>query len=221
MSPYGLGFADRSPYVACVNENHAELCSSPGWSAYIQGEVLPSLTCIAPLGEEMLELGPGPGAATEWLRLRVRRLVAVESDVEAAQLLSARYADTNVEVVRGSACELDFPSGGFDSVGSFTMLHHVASSADQQSLLREAFRVLRPGGVFLGSDSLASDELHRFHDGDVYNPVDPASFLVRLQSVGFAQVTIVVDSILKFVARKPDQSCNANESERTANDPSL
>jgi ubiquinone/menaquinone biosynthesis C-methylase UbiE len=76
----------------------------------------------------------------------------------------------------------------------------------QQLLLHEAFRVLKPGGAFLGSDSLSSNGLHHFHEGDDYNPVDPASFLVRLQAVGFVQLTISVDYDLRFVARKPAQS---------------
>jgi SAM-dependent methyltransferase len=113
---------------------------------------------------------------------------------------------TNVDVVAGDASDLDFPSDTFDSVGSFTMLHHVPTFAGQQRILQEAFRVLKPGGVFLGSDSLGSNGLHHFHEGDDYNPVDAASFLTRLQAVGFAQLTIVVDGDVKFVARKPDPS---------------
>jgi SAM-dependent methyltransferase len=191
-----------------MNESHAQLCPSPEWAEHIQGEVLPYLVSIANLGDYMLELGPGPGAATEWLHQRVRRLVAVEADESAAELLTERYGGTNVEVVIGDASHLDFPSDTFDSVGSFTMLHHVTTFAAQQLLLQEVFRVLKSGGVFIGSDSLASNGLHHFHEGDDYNPVDPASFLVRLQAVGFAQLTIVVDGNVKFVARKPDPSAS-------------
>ncbi len=111
---------------------------------------------------------------------------------------------TNVEVLRGDARHLAFASDTFDSVASFTMLHHVPTFQDQQLLLSEAFRVLKPGGTFLGSDSLSSNGLHHFHEGDDYNPVDPASFLTRLQAVGFTKLTIVVDENLKFAARKPD-----------------
>jgi hypothetical protein len=53
---------------------------------------------------------------------------------------------------------------------------------------------------------LGSNDLHHFHSGDDYNPVDPASFLTRLLAVGFTQLTIVVDGDLRFVARKPDPS---------------
>jgi SAM-dependent methyltransferase len=202
MSAYGIGIASRHAYVVRVNENHANLCPSPKWATYIREDVLPYVTNLAPLGDVMLELGPGPGAATEWLRAHVRQLVAVESDATAAQLLAERYADTNVDVVHGDAAQLEFASNTFDSVGSFTMLHHVATFAGQQSLLQEAHRVLKPGGYFLGSDSLSSNDLHHFHEGDDYLPVDPASFLVRLQSVGFAIITIAIDGSMKFVARK-------------------
>jgi SAM-dependent methyltransferase len=206
MSAYGLGIARRGPYVVRMNENHTQLCPSPGWASYIQDDVLPSLVSMADLGENMLELGPGPGAATEWLRARVRRLVALEADEAASTLLSQRYAGTNVEVVSGDATDMDFASDTFDSVGSFTMLHHVATFRAQQALLYEAYRVLKPGGVFLGSDSLANNDLHHFHSGDDYNPVDPATFVTRLQVVGFTKLTIVVDENLRFVAQKPDPS---------------
>jgi SAM-dependent methyltransferase len=193
-----------------MNENHTQLCPSPEWAAHIQGEVLPYLVTIANLGECMLELGAGPGAATEWLRLRVRRLVAVEADEVAAKHLSVRYDGTNVEVVTGDASDLDYPTNTFDSVGSFTMLHHVPTFNAQQRILQEAYRVLKPGGVFVGSDSLASNGLHHFHEGDDYNPVDPASFLTQLRAAGFEQLTIVVDGDVKFVARKPDPSITDN-----------
>jgi ubiquinone/menaquinone biosynthesis C-methylase UbiE len=186
-----------------MNENHAELCPSPEWAALIQDEVLPSLTRHADLGEEMLEIGPGPGAATEWLRQKVKRLNAVEVDAAAAGKLADRFAGSNVEVIVGSAAELSYPDESFDSVGSFTMLHHVPTLALQNKILAEAFRVLRPGGVLICSDSLASNDLHHFHEGDTYNPVEPTSVLARLQTLGFENITVVVDGILKFIAHRP------------------
>ena len=77
-----------------MNSNHAKLMPSPEWAAHIQDEVLPQATAGVELGADLLELGPGPGAATDWLRHRVSRLVAVEQEDEAAARLAARYAGT-------------------------------------------------------------------------------------------------------------------------------
>ena len=186
-----------------MNENHARTCPSPEWAAYIQDEILPSLVQHADLGDDLLEIGPGPGAATEWLRHRVKRLTALEIEEAAAVKLAERYAGSNVEVVVGDATKLSYPDGSFDSVGSFTMLHHVPTRQQQNKILAEALRVLRPGGVLIASDSLGSDDLHHFHEGDTYNPIDPGSVVSRLQTIGFGALTVMIDDRLKFIARKP------------------
>jgi len=186
-----------------MNENHARTCPSPEWAAYIQDEILPSLLQHADLGDDLLEIGPGPGAATEWLRHRVKRLTALEIEEAAAVKLAERYAGSNVEVVVGDATKLSYPDGSFDSVGSFTMLHHVPTRQQQNKILAEALRVLRPGGVLIASDSLGSDDLHHFHEGDTYNPIDPGSVVSRLQTIGFGALTVMIDDRLKFIARKP------------------
>jgi SAM-dependent methyltransferase len=186
-----------------MNENHARLCSSPEWAEALQTEVLPWLSAGIDLGPRMLEVGPGPGAATDWLRHRVRRLIAVENDQEAAGKLAARFAGTNVEVVHGDATALSLADASVDAAGCFTMLHHVPTVALQNKLLTEVLRVLRPGGALIGSDSLPGDRLHHFHEGDTYNPIEPAGLLVRLQTLGFAQITIRVDGRLRFIAHRP------------------
>jgi SAM-dependent methyltransferase len=195
-----------------VNENHTKLCPSPDWAAHLQEEVLPQITAHVELGKEMLEIGPGPGAATEWLRHRVGRLVAVESDAPAVARLADRFADTNVEVIHGDATALQFASESFDSVGLFTMLHHVPTPALQLALLTEAARVVRPGGVLIGSDSLGSNGLHEFHADDTYNPIDPPRLLVWLQSLGLVRITLHVDYDVRFAAHKPQPATKAPDS---------
>jgi SAM-dependent methyltransferase len=150
----------------------------------------------------MLEIGPGPGAATDWLRHKVRQLTVVEIDEAAAGLLTERYRGTNVAVRTGSGADLDYPDACVDSIGTFTMLHHVPTLALQNKIFAEAFRVLRPGGALVGSDSLPGNDLHHFHADDTYNPVDPASLIGRLQTIGFGQLTVIVDGSLMFIARK-------------------
>jgi ubiquinone/menaquinone biosynthesis C-methylase UbiE len=186
-----------------MNENHATLCGSPEWAEHIQVNILPALVAGLDLGDEMLEIGPGPGAATDWLRTKVRRLVALEVDADAALALSERLAGTNVEIVSGDASALEYADGSFDSVACFTMLHHVPTVSLQNRLLAEALRVLRPGAALIGADSLASDDLHHFHVDDTYNPVEVGSFIPRLQTIGFEKITLVVDGMMSFIAHKP------------------
>jgi SAM-dependent methyltransferase len=185
-----------------VNKWHAELLGTPEWAAFLHEEVLPVVTHGVDLGDDLLEIGPGPGAATEWLRRRVKRLVALELEPEAAAALGARFGGTNVEAVTGDATALPYPGESFDTVGTFTMLHHVPTRALQDAVLAEALRVLRPGGTLIGSDSLASDRLHRHHEGDTYYPVEAASFLTRLQTTGFGEIMFVVGDRLLFRASK-------------------
>jgi SAM-dependent methyltransferase len=185
-----------------VNENHAKLLGSAEWAAHLHEDILPVVADGVDLGDELLEIGPGPGAASEWLRHRVRRLVALELDPAAAGALRDRFSGTNVEAVTGDATALGYADASFDSVGMFTMLHHVPTRALQDRILAEALRVLRPGGTLIGSDSLPSDGLHQFHEGDTYNPVEPAALLARLQTIGFADITITVGHTLLFRAAK-------------------
>jgi len=199
-----MRFAGLAATVDLVNENHAQLLGSPEWAAYLHDEVLPAAVRDADLGDDMLEIGPGPGAATSWLSQRVKRLAAVELSPSAAEALRGRFAGTNVSVVTGDATALEYPSASFDSVGMFTMLHHVPTRRLQDALLAEALRVLRPGGTLVGSDSLASERLHHFHSGDTYNPVEPASLLTRLQTLGFAEMSVTVGHTLLFRARAPE-----------------
>jgi SAM-dependent methyltransferase len=186
--------------VTCVNPDHAKLCGNPEWAEYLQADVLPVVTAGIDLGADMLEIGPGPGAATGWLAGRVTRLTALEPDEAAAAALAERFP--GVEVAVGDAAEMSYPDCSFDSVGSFTMLHHVPTAAQQNQILAQVLRVLRPGGYLVGSDSLPGNDLHHFHADDVCNPVEPAAFLTRLQTLGFAAITIAVDHGLRFTARK-------------------
>jgi ubiquinone/menaquinone biosynthesis C-methylase UbiE len=187
-----------------MNDNHTQLCPSPEWAQFMHTEVLPWLADRADIGPIMIEVGPGPGAATEWLRHRVDRLVAVEIEPAAATKLEQRFADTNVEVISADATELAFADSSFDSAGCFTMLHHVPTVALQDKLLAEVARVLRPGGVFIGSDSAPSDDLRAFHEDDTYNPVDPDTLADRLRAAGFAEATVEAREWIatSFIARR-------------------
>src|SRR5690242_10018249 len=104
-----FGNSRSSLASASVNENHA-LCSTPEWAEFMESEVLEPVTAGLDLGNEMLEVGPGPGAATRWLCRRVKRLVALELDPDAAARLADQLDGTNVEVQVGDATRLPYPN---------------------------------------------------------------------------------------------------------------
>jgi ubiquinone/menaquinone biosynthesis C-methylase UbiE len=99
-------------------------------------------------------------------------------------------AGTNVEVLNADATALPFEDDRFTGAVSFTMLHHVPTAELQDRLFAELARVLAPRGIVVFSDSVASDDLAAVHDGDVYNPVDPATLPGRLTAAGFASVDV-------------------------------
>jgi SAM-dependent methyltransferase len=184
-----------------MNKGHAELCSSPEWAEHIAVTVLPAAVGTLDLGAEVLEIGPGYGASTGVLVDAVPNLTAVEVDESLARDLASAYP--SVTVVTGSGDDLPFEDDRFTAVVCFTMLHHVHAPQVQDALFAQARRVLRAGGVFAGSDSIASPGLRDFHRDDIYVPVDPDELPRRLEVVGFTDVQVDVPEPgwFTFVAR--------------------
>jgi SAM-dependent methyltransferase len=149
------------------------------------------------LGEDLLEIGPGPGVTTDLLRSLTRRLTVLEIEAAGASALQARLNGSNVRVVHGDGAAMPFADGSFSGVVAFTMLHHVSTAAAQDCLLSEVRRVLCPGGVFVGFDGVDSLLFRLVHLGDRYMPVDPNTFGRRLQAAGFSD-PIVEQSRRRF-----------------------
>jgi SAM-dependent methyltransferase len=153
-------------------------------------EMLPWALKDVNLGQDLLEVGPGPGLTTDFLRTRFQRVTALEVDPALADSLKRRMSGTNVRVIQGDATALPFEDGQFSGAVAFTMLHHIPSQTLQNRLLREVHRVLGPGGMFAGTDSLWSPGLWLIHICDTLVPVDPRTFKSRLESAGFADIQI-------------------------------
>jgi SAM-dependent methyltransferase len=99
-------------------------------------------------------------------------------------------AGRNVTVLCEDATAMSLPAASFDGAVCLTMLHHVPSPALQDRLLAEVARVLRPGAVFAGTDSLYSFGFRLLHLFDTMVPVDPAGFAKRLEAAGFREVRV-------------------------------
>lgn len=173
-----------------MNLFHRWYCRSAGWAGYLD-VILPSVFADLDLGADVLELGPGPGLTTDWLRARVPHLTALEIERDPAERLRQRLEGTNVRVVEGDATAMQFPDASFSSVICLTMLHHVPSPDLQDRLLAEAARVLRPGGVFVGMDSRPSLRWNLYHYFDTRTPVDPSALGARLETASFPRWRVV------------------------------
>lgn len=89
-----------------------------------------------------LDVGAAGGGNTRVLRRRGWDAVALEYGQEGASLASGRGLDA----VRGDATALPLADGSLDLVVAFDVLEHLQ---DDDAAVREAFRVLRPGGHYL------------------------------------------------------------------------
>jgi ubiquinone/menaquinone biosynthesis C-methylase UbiE len=173
-----------------MNSEHLAFCASNEWRDVLRNWIIPFAVADAQLGDDVLEIGAGPGLTTDLLRADVARVTAVELDPGLAEQLATRLGGTNVDVVNTDATTMPFEDARFTGAVAFTMLHHVPTADLQDRLFGEVARVLRPGAVFVAADSLASDELAAFHHDDVYNPLDPATLVGRLEAAGFSTVDV-------------------------------
>jgi ubiquinone/menaquinone biosynthesis C-methylase UbiE len=99
---------------------------------------------LADLEGDVIEIGSGTGASLPYYE-RARRVVAVEPDAGMAKRLPTKIEEAKVpvEVVSTRAQALPFPDESFDAaVAAFVL----CSVEDQDDVLAEARRVLRPGG---------------------------------------------------------------------------
>ncbi len=187
-----------------MNDEHLKRCSSAEWAEAVRKWIIPWVLDGIELGDDVLEVGPGPGLTTDVLRTLVPRLTAVEVDPGLAGSLADRLADTNVDVLCADAAETQLPDGGFSAAVCLSMLHHVPSVDHQDALLAEAHRVLRPGATLVGEDSLDNPELRGLHHDDTYVPIDPDGLAARLATAGFVGISVTTnDYAFRFEATKP------------------
>jgi len=187
-----------------MNKVHLDYCSSDEWADALKKWIVPGALDGVNLGDDVLEVGPGPGRTTDLLRTMTPKLTAVEIDADLAAALSTRMSGTNVTVVNADATKLPLPDKRFTAAVSFIMLHHVPTSDEQDRLLKEVARVLRSGGTFAGVDSLDNPEFRQMHEGDICNPIDPPGFHDRLVKAGFADVLVDVNPfVMQFRASAP------------------
>lgn len=109
---------------------------------------------------KMLDIGTGPGHMPLLVCAKIEDAHITGIDLAETMLVHARgelaksaFAD-RVAFELADAKKLKFEADSFDVVFSNTILHHIPQPA---SLLREARRVLKPGGVLLIRDLVRPD----------------------------------------------------------------
>ncbi len=117
----------------------------------------------------VLEIGCGTGSTTRAILERTRRarVLALDNEPEmirkAHEELARWIDDGRLELLRAEALTRlrETPAGSFDAVaGAFTL--HNFEAPVREELLRECFRVLSSGGLFVNADKYAPEESERY-----------------------------------------------------------
>jgi len=182
---------------------------------YVTGEttelpesaVLASLGCGNPTalaelreGEVVLDLGSGGGIDVLLSARRVGPtgkaygLDMTDDMLALARRNAAEAKVSNVEFLRGRIEEIPLPSESVDVIISNCVIN---LSGDKRTVLREAFRVLKPGGRFAVSDVVVQGELPadvkrsmELWVGCVAGALSDAEFVAMLTEAGFEAPSI-------------------------------
>lgn len=190
---------------------------------YVTGEtdqlpeaaVLASLGCGNPTalaqlnpGEVVLDLGSGGGIDVLLSARRVGPtgkaygLDMTDDMLELARKNANEAGVKNVEFLRGRIEEIPLPSNSVDVIISNCVIN---LSGDKRKVLKEAFRVLKPGGRFAVSDVVVQGELPddvkrsmELWVGCVAGALGDKEFVSLLEEVGFADASVEMTRTYSF-----------------------
>lgn len=180
----------------------------PRVRAYLEAEIRTVLGRMPP-SACVLELGCGYGRVLERLAPRARFLVGIDTSIESLRLpRSAGAARPGAALLQMDAARLGFCTGAFD----LTVCIQNGISAfgiEPVTLLREAVRVTRPGGIVLVSSYAArfwKDRLRWFEAQAAHGlvgPIDPHATGegVIVCTDGFRATTTTPDEFERLAAR--------------------
>lgn len=121
----------------------------------------------------VLDVGGGPGVYAVWLARRGYRVILVDAVLlHVKQALdAAASAGQTIEARVGDARRLEEPEGSVDAVLLLGPLYHLTERSARLRALREARRVLRPGGLVVAAGvSRFASLLAGLFDGSLADP---------------------------------------------------
>jgi ubiquinone/menaquinone biosynthesis C-methylase UbiE len=145
--------------------------------------------------DEMIDVATGAGHVALTFSPRVRRVVAYDltQSMLDQTLATARERElTNIEAVQGSAEELPFEDATFDLYTVRLAPHHFA---DVAASVREAARVLKPGGKYAVIDTASPeddlltdqlDEIERLRDPSHGHNYRPSEWRAMVEAAGMS-----------------------------------
>ncbi len=212
--------ADGGPVASCCTSSGCCGSTAEVWdpitaNLYDEGQtagipaeaLLASLGCGNPTalaelheGETVLDLGSGGGIDVLLSAKRVGPtgkaygLDMTDEMLALANENKAKAGVTNVEFLRGAIESIPLPSNTVDVIISNCVIN---LSADKRTVLREAYRVLRPGGRFAVSDVIVRGnppaEVRKSMElwvGCIAGALEEEEFLALLHEVGFENPSI-------------------------------
>jgi len=195
------------PSMSCCDPITRDLYSADQYGAVPEKAVLASLGCGNPTalidlkpGETVLDLGSGGGIDVLLSARRVGPtgkaygLDMTDEMLELARENQRQAGATNVEFLKGQIEAIPLPDNSVDLIISNCVIN---LSADKDRVLREAFRVLRPGGRFAVSDVVTRgavpDEVRNsmlLWVGCIAGALDEDDYRGKLTAAGFASIDI-------------------------------
>jgi arsenite methyltransferase len=151
-------------------------------------------------GETVLDLGSGGGIDVLLSARRVGPtgkvygLDATDDMLALARENQRKAGVHNVEFVKGTIEAIPLPDNSVDVIISNCVIN---LSADKDAVLREAFRVLKPGGRFAVSDVVSRGEVTEVLRRDmalwvgcISGALDEAAYASTLRTAGFENVSL-------------------------------
>lgn len=160
-------------------------------------------------GDRVLDAGCANGYTTIQLaRLRKIRITGIDyaqSMIEHANLSLGRagFLESNVSFRVGNFLNLDFPDNSFDKVITKRCMINLGSHEHQKQAALEAWRILKPGGLFLISEvtNQSSDKLNNLREKlglETMTPLWHNCYIDEDDFLKFADEYYTVKKIKKF-----------------------